>query len=169
MSVYSNKVEPYSDGLSPLDERLLKLASQGKSAQEMATAVNMLPADALLRVREILSSRDIWSERERFLMYLDDLYSLKEVLNTEARATNNQQAYSNLIRALDQLGRTLKDVTSMSDRVADKITETQAKFLVGVVVSAFDYAKSRLAEEYPDVPWEVVNEKLREGLVSIEQ
>lgn len=152
------------EGLSPLDKQLLKLAGSGKSPVEMGLAVNLPPEQVLLRVRELLESRDVWSERERFLMYLDDLYKIKDDLQREVALTGDPKAVSNLLRALEQLGKTLLTVAEMNRDTATVVTETQARFLVGLIVESFEYAKRSLAEEYPDLPVELFDAKLREGL-----
>jgi hypothetical protein len=162
-ALYSD-VQAVAEALSPLEKELLKLAGKGLSAVEIGNKVNIPPEQAIIRVRELLSRRDVWSERERFALYLDDLYELKDWLQSEVRATGDPRAVANLIRALEQLGKTLTTAAELNRDAATIVTETQAKFLVGVIVTAFDYAKDALAEEYPDLPIEVIDRKFREGI-----
>lgn len=165
MTAYFSDETGITDALSPLEGELLKLAGQGLSAAEIGRKVNLPPERALLRVRELLERRDVWSERERFALYMDDLYDLKTWLQTEARASGDQRTVANLLRALEQLGKTLMHVSELNRDSASIITETQAKFLVGIIVRAFDYAKAELEAEFPDLPMEIIDQKFREGLV----
>ena len=57
--------------LTLADDRLLKLAANGKSPNEIAIETGMAPEKAVIRIREILNSRSLWSaaEQEQLLLH----------------------------------------------------------------------------------------------------
>lgn len=67
-----------SSALSLRDNMLLQAAADGLSGEEMEARYGIPAAEAVLRVREILKSRDIWSELEQEQLLLADLQKLKQ-------------------------------------------------------------------------------------------
>lgn len=154
-------------GLSPLDQELIKHAANGKSPAEIAAILNIPAPQVQLRTKEILSSRDVWTERERFLLYLQDIYDLKDLLTTQVKSSLDARDTSNLIRIIEQLGKALAGVAAASKKLEDNVSETQAKFMLTLIIRAFEYAKDQLANEYQDLPWEVIDSTFREGLAYV--
>lgn len=152
---------------SPLDAELIRYAAGGKSAKELAALCNIPAEQALLRVKEILESRDVWTERERFLLYLQDIYDLKDTLKQKVEYSQDSKDTANLISLLSQLGKALTNVSKANREISGVVTEVQAKFMLELVVRAFDYAKKELASQYDDLPWEVIDSAFREGLASV--
>jgi hypothetical protein len=60
-------------GLSSLDQELIRHAASGKSPAEIGALLNIPAPQVQLRTKEILLSRDVWTERERFLLFLQDI------------------------------------------------------------------------------------------------
>ena len=148
--------------LSVLDEQLIRLASQHKSPKEIGRVLNLPADEVLFRINEILESRDVYDARQLFLLYLDDLYDLKNTLQETVRASGDQQAVSNLVRVLDQLGKALDKASSANRAIGFEISEAQTALMVRLIVQAFEYAK-----EHSDasVPWAEVEPVFREGLM----
>jgi len=153
--------------LSTLDKELIKHAANGKSPAEIGALLNIPAPQVHLRTKEILASRDVWTERERFLLYLQDIYELKDLVTVQVKASLDPKDTSNLIRILEQLGKALQGVSKANREIADTISESQAKFMLEMIVRAFDYAKDQLGNEFPDVPWPVIDTKFREGLAYV--
>src|SRR5690606_26914922 len=61
------------------------MARDGKTGQEMSVAIGLAAAKALLRVKEILRDRDIWTDVERRAMLMDDLHDLKGRVQEQLR------------------------------------------------------------------------------------
>ena len=155
-------------GLSPLDNELIKHAANGKSPLEISAILNIPAPQVQLRTKEILSSRDVWTERERFLLYLQDIYDLKDTLTSTVKSTGDSRDTSNLIRIIEQLGKALQGVSAASKDIADQVSETQARFMLTMIVRAFDYAKDQLANvPLEERTWEVIDSKFREGLAYV--
>lgn len=148
--------------LSVLDEQLIRLASQHKSPKEIGRVLNLPADEVLFRINEILESRDVYDARQLFLLYLDDLYDLKNTLQETVRASGDQQAVSNLVRVLDQLGKALDKASAANRAIGFEISEAQTALMVRLIVQAFEYAK-----EHSDasVPWAEVEPVFREGLM----
>jgi uncharacterized protein with HEPN domain len=51
--------------------------------------------------------------------------------------------------------------------IADTVSESQAKFMLELIVRAFDYAEDQLANKHPDLPWAEINSTFREGLAYV--
>lgn len=147
--------------LSPLDEELIKLASQHKSPREIGKQLNIPADEALIRINEILDSRDVYDARQLFLMYLDDLYELKNMLQADVKNYRDPKAVTNLIRVLEQLGKALENANENNQKIASELTVKQSDFMVQMIVSAFEYAQKR----FTDVRWEDITPVFREGLI----
>lgn len=68
--------------LSGLDKKLLELASRNMSPDEIGKELNLKPARAAQRIREILRERDWLSLNEQEAMLMQDLIDLKNFLTT---------------------------------------------------------------------------------------
>jgi hypothetical protein len=154
-------------GLSSLDQDLIRHAASGKSPAEIGALLNIPAPQVQLRTKEILLSRDVWTERERFLLFLQDIYELKDLLTVQVKASLDPKDTSNLIRILEQLGKTLQSVSKANKDIADTVSESQAKFMLELIVRAFDYAEDQLANKHPDLPWAEINSTFREGLAYV--
>ena len=66
-----------SQELTLKDHQLLQLAANGKSPIEIAEETGIAPEAVALRIRELLSSRDIWNDLEREKLLIHSIYELK--------------------------------------------------------------------------------------------
>ena len=155
-------------GLSSLDQELIKHAANGKSPSEISAILNIPAPQVQLRTKEILSSRDVWTERERFLLYLQDIYDLKDLVTQQVKGSLEAKDVSNLIRIIEQLGKALSGVAAASKNLEDNVSETNARFMLNMIVRAFDYAKDQLGNvPIEERTWEVIDSKFREGLAYV--
>jgi len=66
--------------ISVLDDLLLRSAAGGKSGVEIERATG-IPADqAVQHVKQLLATRDIWTEHEQRNLLLQELHELKDSL-----------------------------------------------------------------------------------------
>lgn len=153
--------------LTKLDKRLLKEAGNGKSPVEIGLAVNLPPEQVLLRVQTILQDRDVWTERERRLMLLDDLYSLKDQLQTRVEGLLDPKDTANLLRVLKQLSEVTDQHAKMNNDWDEQASRVQARILLDLIVQAFDYAKNLLRDEHPEMDLKVIDSAFRAGLANV--
>lgn len=142
------------------------MAGAGKSAQEMATVTGMPAAKALLRVKEILRERDIWTDVERRSMLLDDLYDLKrrvqdQLENVEWLDDKQITALAKVIQTLDE---GLERNGKIQEELVQQVTNAQSASMLRLIDAAFKRAKKILTDEFPEVPFERVQEAFQKGL-----
>lgn len=152
--------------LTKQDERLLELAADGKSAQEMAAATGLPAAKALLRVKEILRERDAWSEVERRQLLMDDLYDLKRKVqeqNDDVDWMTDKQVVA-LAKVIETIDTVMEKNGKITASIVDKVTEAQALAMLRLIEAGFGHAKKLLIEEFPDLPMETLSAAFQRGL-----
>lgn len=154
-----------SNELSLLDEALIKAAASGKSGEEMETLTGIPAAQAVLHVKQLLSRRDIWSEVERRQLLLHELNELKESLSSAAVQLRDADSARLLLKVLQEIGRRLDVERTRLDVDVIRLTEFQEKVLLRAMDSALNFAKKELAERYPMLPRQELDELVAEGLL----
>ena len=152
-------------GLTLRDNLLVQAAADGLSGEEMEAKYGVPAAQAVVRVRQILRERDIWSETEQRKLLLVDLQNLKSQMQKNFEASRDSKDASALLRTLDQISRILENQSRITDEDLAKISSAQAKALLNLVVQAFGAAKDALEREYPDVDVEVIEQAFNVGLI----
>ena len=148
-------------GLSLIDNALLKAAADGLSPQEMGTELGISAAKAVVRVKEILASRDVWSEIEQRQLLMVDLYKLKTILSNGLGDTKVASEYIKTINTIDKIMDKQGKITA--DELST-ITRVQAQALLGLVQAAFGRAEELLLDRYPQVPLDEIREAFALGL-----
>lgn len=156
--------KPFDGNLTSIDKQILEMARANASYREIGKRLRMKPEQVALRLNDIIESREK-SDRLAFSLYLEDLYKLKDSLSAQVNGLMDSKDVANFIRLLEQLGKAIKDLAVIRQRSDSTVSDTQARFMVNVIVQAFEYAKNALAEEFPDVPFDVVESVFKEGLV----
>lgn len=151
--------------LTLLDDALLRAAANGKSGEEMASLYPVSAAQAIVRVKDILVSRDPWTQIEKKQLLLHSAYGLKsqleEVLENNAFDVKNAEAY---IKLLKTVGEILDKQGSISQNELETVTRVQAQALVHLIEAGYDRARKLLAEEYPDVDLHRIDEAFQIGM-----
>lgn len=142
------------------------MASDGKSGQEMSTATGLPAAKALIRVKEILRERDIWSEVERRAMLMDDLYELKRRVQDQLRDVTwlDDKQILALTKVIQTLDETLEKNGKITDELVNKVSGAQAAAMLRLIDSAFKRAKKALAEQYPTLELGTLQQAFQAGL-----
>lgn len=152
--------------LTTQDEQLLLMARNGHSGQEMSAATGLPAAKCLIRVKEILRDRDIWTDVERRAMLMDDLYDLKGKIQEQLR--NVQWLDDKQILALTKVIQTLDEALEKNGKIQDelinKVSNAQSASMLRLIDAAFKRAKKILTEKFPDVPFEQVQVAFQQGL-----
>jgi len=151
--------------VSLLDETLIRAAAAGKSGEEMESLTGVPAAQAVLHVKQLLSRRDIWNEVERRQLLLHELNELKQSLSDAAITMRDEDSAKLLLKVLQEIGKRLDSERTKLDTDIIKLSEYQERVLLRAMDAALDFAKKELAQRYPLVPKEELDELVIEGLV----
>jgi DNA helicase HerA-like ATPase len=150
--------------ISVLDDLLLRAASGGKSGVEIQR-ITGIPADqAVQHVKQLLASRDIWTEHEQRLLLLQELQELKESLQDSAIKGGDTDSARLLLKTLELIGKRLDSQRVNIDENMLKLTKFQEEILLRAMDSALNFAKKQLAERYPEIPIYTLDEMVADGL-----
>lgn len=150
--------------LSKLDARLLEMAANNFSGEEMESSVGVPAAQCLVRVKQVLSSRDVWTEVERKQLLLQDLYALKDKIQKQNPDYFDEKQGGMLVKTLTTIGNILDKQSAMSDEEINRITEANARAMLRLIGAAFERAKEYLRVEYPDVDIMQIESAFNSGL-----
>lgn len=152
--------------LSKMDETLLNLAGLGMSAQEMSARTGLPAAKALLRVKEILRERDVYTEIEQRALLMKDLFDLKRKVkeqNDDVDWVTDKQAIalSKVIRDIDDL---LEKQGKVNDELLAKVSMAQAAQMLRLIDQGMKRAKEILLREHPDLDMREIQAAFQVGL-----
>jgi hypothetical protein len=150
--------------VSVVDEILLRAAAGGKSGEEIEKATGIPAAQALEKVKDLLASRDVWTEMEQRQLLLAELHELKDSLRAQAIEGQDPEAARVLLRTLETIGKRLDSQQTVLDENLIKLTQFQQRILLRAMDAALDFAKGELAERYPQVSIAELDELVANGL-----
>ncbi len=153
-----------SRAVSVVDEILLRAAAGGKSGEEIEKATGIPAAQALEKVKDLLASRDVWTEMEQRQLLLAELHELKDSLRVQAIDGQDPEAARVLLRTLETIGKRLDAQQTVLDENIIKLTQFQQKILLRAMDAALDFAKRELADRYPQVGIDELDELVAQGL-----
>lgn len=157
-------------GLTLRDDRLLRAAANGWSGEDMAAEYDITAAQAIVRVKDILASRDPWTQIEKKQLLLHSAYALKETIEAAIasvdvgstdRSIKVVEAYIKLLKTVSEV---LDKQSSITESELETITRSQARALMQLVVAGYNRARDLLAEEYPDVDLLILDEAFQVGM-----
>jgi len=152
-------------GIALLDDVLIKAAAGGKSGVELERLTGIPAAQAVVHVKQLLASRNIWTEHEQRQLLLAELNQLKEVLTDNAMKTGDLDTQRLLLKTLETIGKRLDSQQQELDENLIKLTEFQQGVLLRAMDSALSFAKNELAERYPQISRGELEELVAEGLL----
>ena len=147
-----------------LDEMLIKAAAGGKSGTEMERLTGIPAAQAVVHVKQILSTRDIWTEQEQRQLLLTELHELKESLAPHAIQAGDPESARLLLKTLETIGKRLDSQQSVIDENMIKLSHFQEKVLLRAMDTALNFAKEQLQERYPDITRSELEALVADGL-----
>ncbi len=150
--------------ISPRDMALLRLAADGKSGAEMQAETGLTAAFAVLRVKEILRERDVWTEIERRQLLMEELYRLKNKLDKQHENFIDDKNAKVLLEVIVAIDNVMDKQTKITDEQLMKITQAQAQAMIGLIEAGFSRAKELLAAEYPDADVKAIEAAFNAGL-----
>lgn len=161
-------VEP---GYSKRDSRLLDAWSNGMTPDQIEQALNIPAAQAVLRVKHLLSTRDALTEYEQKQLLMYSAYKFKTVMDKALPyVADDPKLATNYLRMIEIMSKLLKEQGEISQRELSMINEAQARAIVGAVEKAFYAVTGYLRENNPEVNINELNAVFRkavqEGLVT---
>lgn len=152
--------------LTTLDDKLLQMASDGRSAQEMSAATGEPAAKCLLRVREILRERNWATEMEQRQLLMDDLFALKRRVQEQQKdmdflSDKQIVALAKVIESADVL---LEKLGQSNADIIGKVTAAQSAAMLRLIEAGFERARKMLADRYPELPVGELKEAFGQGL-----
>jgi len=152
--------------LTTRDNALLRLAAAGKSAQEMSAEVGIPAAKALLRVKEILRERDVWTEVERRAMLMDDLYALKDRVQEQLKDVQwlDDKQILALTKVIQTLDESLEKNGSIQDDLINRVSAAQAASMLRLIEAGFKRANKLLQDKYPTLQLAELRTAFQAGL-----
>ncbi len=154
-----------SKSLNLLDESLIRLAASGKSGEELERSTGIPAAQAVQHVKNLMARRDVWSEVEQRQLLLYQLNELKDSLGEAALQLRDPESARLLLKTLELIGKRLDSQKSQLDDQVLKLSQFQQGVLLRAMDAALTFAKSELAERFPDVPREELDALVAEGLL----
>jgi hypothetical protein len=150
--------------ISVLDDLLLRAAAGGKSGIEIERLTG-IPADqALVHIKTILASRDVWTEHEQRQLLLLEMQELKESLHSNAINNQDPDSARLLLKTLELIGKRLDAQKLDLDENLIKLSRFQEQVLLRAMDSALSFAKRQLSEQYPEIPVYKLDELVADGL-----
>ena len=154
-----------SKEVSLLDETLIRLAAAGRSGEEMESLTGVPAAQCVQHVKGLMAKRDVWSEHERQQLLLHELNMLKDSLTQSAVDFKDLDSGRLLLKTLELIGKRLDSQQVRLDEDVLKLSEFQQRVLFRALDAALNFAKTQLAEKYPQVSLEELDSIVTEGLV----
>jgi hypothetical protein len=148
-----------------LDDVLLKAAAGGKSGVEIERLTGIPAAQAVQHVKQLLASRDIWSEHEQRQLLLVELHELKDSLQGQALKAKDLDSARLLLKALELIGRRLDSQQAVLDENLIKLSRFQEQVLLRAMDVALNFAKQELLERYPEVSVVELDSIVADGLL----
>lgn len=153
-----------SKAISVVDDILLRAAAGGKSGDEIEKITGIPAAQAVAKVKDLLGSRDVWTEMEQRQLLLAELHELKDSLRTQAIDGQDPEAARVLLRTLETIGKRLDSQQTVLDENMIKLTMFQQKILLRAMDAALTFAKGELADRYPDMNRSELDDLVADGL-----
>lgn len=153
-----------SKEISLLDDTLIHLAASGASGEEMEMKTGIPAPQAIDHVKQLMKKRDIWTEFEQRQLLLLELNELKDSLRANAVQMQDPDSARLLLKTLELIGKRLDSESTKINEDVLRLSEFQQKILLRAMDAALNFAKSQLAQRYPEVSRQELDELVAEGL-----
>lgn len=147
-----------------LDDLLIKAAAGGKSGDEIERLTGIPAAQAVLHVKQLLATRDIWTEQEQRQLLLSELHELKDSLSNHAIKAGDPDSARLLLKTLEIIGKRLDSQQQVLDENMIKLSHFQERVLLRAMDTALNFAKEQLAEKYPEITRSELESMVADGL-----
>lgn len=147
-----------------LDEILLRLAANGASAEQIERETGIPAAQAVMHIKRLLQSRDIWTEFERRQLLIKELNELKDAMRSSAVDMKDPQSARLMLQTLQTIAQRLDSEKNQLDVDIVKITDHQAKVMGRAFDVALDHIKGELVKKHPEIMRTEIDKLAQEGL-----
>jgi hypothetical protein len=147
-----------------LDDLLIKAAAGGKSGEEIERMTGIPAAQAVLHVKQLLATRDIWTEQEQRQLLLTELHELKESLSDHAIKAGDPDSARLLLKTLELIGKRLDSQQQVLDENMIKLSHFQERVLLRAMDTALNFTKDQLQIKYPEITRTELEGMLADGL-----
>jgi len=151
-------------GSSVLDDILLKAAADGRSPIEMERISGIPAAQAVQHVKQLLESRDVWTEHQQRQLLLNELHELKDSLREQSLKAGDLDSARLMLKSLEVIGKRLDSQQANLDENVIKLSNYQQSVLIRAMDTALQFAKDQLAERYPQITRSELEELVADGL-----
>ena len=151
-------------GTSVLDDVLLKAAADGRSPMEMERISGIPAAQAVQHVKQLLESRDVWTEHQQRQLLLSEMHELKDTIRHNALKAGDIDSQRLLLKTLDTIGKRLDSQQEVLNENVIKLSNYQQGVLIRAMDVALQFAKDQLAERYPEITRGELEELVANGL-----
>lgn len=136
-----------------MDRILIKGAAAHKSWNEISKLTNgvIKPAEAAVRIEEILDGRDPLSDAQYKSLLIDDMMQVKDFLMAKALDFNNMDAVKPLISILTQLDKTLAAEKFDMGKAMNEISRAHAGLMLQGISITLERSFLELEKRYPNV------------------
>ncbi len=156
--------------LSLRDQNLLSRTLRGESPAAISEETGVDPVIIVNRVKEMLDSRDVFSEIEqrRILVYgLQDLYDRAiQFMDSFEFEDGGQMAkmIGSITTIIESIDRLQSAQSKISDDELERAAAAQAAKMMQLIQLSYQRARELLSEEYPEVDLELIDGAFQEGL-----
>ena len=152
-----------SNQVALLDDILIKAAAGGKSGADMERMTGIPAAQAVHHVKQLLQTRNVWTEHEQRQLLLTELHELKDQLYDQSKG-GDLDSQRLMLKTLETIGKRLDGQQQALDENMIKLTQFQERVLLRAMDTALTFAKNQLAERYPQITRGELEELVAEGL-----
>jgi hypothetical protein len=131
---------------------------------EMERISGIPAAQAVQHVKQLLDSRDVWSEHQQRQLLLSELHELKDSLRAQALKAGDLDSARLLLKSLEVIGKRLDSQQATLDENVIKLSEYQQSVLLRAMDAALTFAKDQLQERYPQITRSELEELVADGL-----
>jgi hypothetical protein len=115
-------------------------------------------------VKQLLDSRDVWTEHQQRQLLLSELHELKDSLRDQALKAGDIDSARLLLKSLEIIGKRLDSQQQTLDENVIKLSEYQQSVLLRAMDAALTFAKEQLNERYPQITKSELEELVADGL-----
>lgn len=149
-----------------LDDKLLQAAEQNWTPNRIAKKYGMRPEEAVMRIKALLDSTDVWTSLERKKLLISSAMRIKEKLDEylEEMPFNTKQLgqYISLLRFISER---LDKEAQFTEEELTRVTDAQQRAIIAAVETGFYSVREYLRDYHPDVDLQEIDKEFREGLM----
>lgn len=155
-----------AETLSLLEKRLLTLAAQGASPEEMANDTGLDAQAAYQKVSDILRRRNVWDEIQQRQLLLHSAFDMKAQLERWIEQGNrfDKDQVTAYLRNLKLLAEILDQHAKATAGQVDKVVDAHKVYMIGLVEKLSLEVVNELHARHPDIEMDEIDGVFQEVL-----